>query len=468
MATKHAPQFDGYVRVSRTAGRSGDSFISPQVQRESISTWAKLRGVEIVAWHEDLDQSGGKLDRPGLEALLARIERGETGGVVVAKLDRLSRLGVADALKLVEQIQDAGGSIAAIDVGLDPTTPVGKFAQTLMLALAQMERERIAESWTVAQEHAIERGVPASRTPYGFRKDEDGRLEPDPVDSPHIIEAFKLAASRDIAAATAYLQGNVKDRTWTTSYVRKVLSSRAYIGEIHSKGSANLEAHKPLVTRAIWQAAQQPARTHSRSGDYPLSGIATCGSCGSPMVAGSRTRTGQRMYVCTRQQTFYKREGRTPCKFPASIVAARLEDYVVSFLREGWEMNSFKIEDAPADATDAEQVLRDAEEELLAFAEDTTLRRALGDRYHHTLEARESHRDAALAAFRTQAKDQARSALITPEMLLSDEGLRYVCKAAFGVVSVKRGRGKVEDRVSLKFRGSWLGRQVERSLQDLR
>jgi DNA invertase Pin-like site-specific DNA recombinase len=212
--TKHAPQFDGYVRVSRTAGRSGDSFISPQVQREQIAGWAKLRGVEIAAWHEDLDQSGGKLDRPGLEALLARIESGETDGVVVAKLDRLSRLGVGDALKLVERITDAGGEVAAIDVGIDPTTPVGKFAQTLMLALAQMERERIAESWTVAQEHAIERGVPASRAPYGFRKDASGRLEPDPVNGPHIIEAFKLAASRDIASATSAITTASGTHTW--------------------------------------------------------------------------------------------------------------------------------------------------------------------------------------------------------------------------------------------------------------
>ena len=44
---------------------------------------------------------------------------------------------------LVERIADAGGTVAAIDLGIDPTTPIGKFARTLMLALAEMERERI-------------------------------------------------------------------------------------------------------------------------------------------------------------------------------------------------------------------------------------------------------------------------------------------------------------------------------------
>lgn len=55
---------DGYIRVSRVGGRGGDSFISPDVQREQIAAWTKLRGVTIAAWHEDLDQSGGSIDRP--------------------------------------------------------------------------------------------------------------------------------------------------------------------------------------------------------------------------------------------------------------------------------------------------------------------------------------------------------------------------------------------------------------------
>jgi hypothetical protein len=36
-------QLDGYIRVSKVAGREGDSYISPKVQREKIEGWAKLR-----------------------------------------------------------------------------------------------------------------------------------------------------------------------------------------------------------------------------------------------------------------------------------------------------------------------------------------------------------------------------------------------------------------------------------------
>ena len=52
---------DGYVRVSRVAGRKGESYISPKVQRDKITGWAKLHDVEVVQWWEEIDQSGAKL-----------------------------------------------------------------------------------------------------------------------------------------------------------------------------------------------------------------------------------------------------------------------------------------------------------------------------------------------------------------------------------------------------------------------
>jgi DNA invertase Pin-like site-specific DNA recombinase len=55
---------DGYIRVSRRAGREGESFIAPEVQRKKIADWAKLHEVEIVQWWEEIDQSGAKLERP--------------------------------------------------------------------------------------------------------------------------------------------------------------------------------------------------------------------------------------------------------------------------------------------------------------------------------------------------------------------------------------------------------------------
>src|SRR4051794_22194886 len=96
--------FDGYVRVSDVGRRSGPSFISPSVQREQIESWARLRGVEVARIHEDLDRSGGTASRPGLTRMLGRARKGKIDGIVVPRLDRLTRGPVGEALKLVEEI----------------------------------------------------------------------------------------------------------------------------------------------------------------------------------------------------------------------------------------------------------------------------------------------------------------------------------------------------------------------------
>ena len=87
--TRH--RVDGYIRVSRIGGRAGDGYISPEVQREQIEAFASLMGVEVDEWHDDQDFSGGNVERPAFLEVIRRIESGETGGVIVAKIDRFAR-----------------------------------------------------------------------------------------------------------------------------------------------------------------------------------------------------------------------------------------------------------------------------------------------------------------------------------------------------------------------------------------
>ena len=88
-----------YVRVSRVGGREGPSFISPEVQRAQIEGWAAGRA-EIIAWHTDLDVSGGTMERPGLDAAMRAVRSGAAEGIVVAKIDRFARSlgGALDAI----------------------------------------------------------------------------------------------------------------------------------------------------------------------------------------------------------------------------------------------------------------------------------------------------------------------------------------------------------------------------------
>lgn len=96
-------RFDGYIRVSDTKGRSGERFLSPEIQRDTIRRLAAAKGVELNdPIVEELDVSGGKrvTDRE-LGRLVERVERGESAGVIVWKLSRFSR-SLLDAVEATD------------------------------------------------------------------------------------------------------------------------------------------------------------------------------------------------------------------------------------------------------------------------------------------------------------------------------------------------------------------------------
>src|SRR4051794_24734051 len=96
-----------YIRVSKVAGRDGDSFQSPDQQRDAIAhAVALMPGARIAEEIIDLDESGGTMNRPGLGRALAALDAGRADGIAVAKLDRFARN--ASAIELIERMERAG------------------------------------------------------------------------------------------------------------------------------------------------------------------------------------------------------------------------------------------------------------------------------------------------------------------------------------------------------------------------
>ena len=142
-------RLDGYIRVSRVAGREGESFIAPEVQRKKIEQWAKLHEVTVERWWEELDQSGAKRARPMFQQALERCEQGESSGIVVARLDRFARSAV-DALESIKRLNDVGARLVSVEDNFDGSTPMGRFAIGILSLIAELELERIKESWSTA------------------------------------------------------------------------------------------------------------------------------------------------------------------------------------------------------------------------------------------------------------------------------------------------------------------------------
>jgi DNA invertase Pin-like site-specific DNA recombinase len=451
----------GYVRVSRVAGREGDSFISPAVQRERIEAQAVARGDTIVDWQEDLDQPGSKYERPGFQAALEAVERGEADGIAVAALDRFARK-VTDAADALRRLEAADGVLVSVKDSLDTSTPVGRFARTMMLAIAELELERTRENWDVARRRSIANGIPVSRPPLGYRRRKDKRFEPDPATAALVRELFRRRAAGESWKQLCAWLDDVAPResgNWTHQAVSSMIASRTYLGETAQGEIKNTKAHKPLMSHAEWQSAQVQAHHPPRRGsDALLAGLIRCASCGFTMT---RMSDGERGYANYRCRT---RHSAGICPQPARLSVQRADAYVEQAFLEWLEREQIAVEGT--DATDglAKAVARieAAEAESAAYRDANAVAVIGRDAYLQGLEHRQHAIDDARAEL--QAAQRATVALpLGPRALidvwpnLEPREKRTILSAGIDTVAVKRahlpGRSPVGDRVRIFWRG---------------
>lgn len=281
---------DGYIRVSSTKGRDAgsESFITTDEQRRAIETYASGHGLEVVAWHTDLDQSGGTLERPAFQAALDRCRGGETNGIIAAKLDRLTRSTIGLGT-LIEEARAGGWNLIAVDFGLDLFSSNGELVANVLGSVAQWERKRRGDEWAVARRNALERGIPNGRVPFGYRKRPDGRPEIVERKAAKVQEAFRLRSLGEPFSQIGRRFG------WSHSTTRQLLRNEAYVGIARSGDFVNEHAYPPIVTREQFEAAQmgrttQPVPPGATTRDRLLVGLARCGGCDRTLKVVRRPR----------------------------------------------------------------------------------------------------------------------------------------------------------------------------------
>lgn len=159
----------GYCRVS-VAPENGNGH-SIDAQKDRIGREAEQRGWTIE-WFTD-EASGKTLNRAGLQQALARLEDPDgPKTLVVAKLDRVSR-SLIDSATLIARFKQRGWNLVALDLGVDLSTSEGQLLANVMAAVAQWERERIAERTREALAEAKRKGKRLGRpvtTPEPVRR----------------------------------------------------------------------------------------------------------------------------------------------------------------------------------------------------------------------------------------------------------------------------------------------------------
>jgi len=342
-----------YTRKSHEEGLEQE-FNSLHAQRESgeayIASQRHAGWVALPTDYSDGGFTGGNMERPGLEKLLADIRRDRIDCVVVYKVDRLSR-SLMDFAQMIALFEQHEVSFVSVTQHFDTSTSMGRLILNVLLSFAQFEREIIGERIRDKKLATAKQGKYVGGQPFlGYDIDrERKRLIVNPAEAETVREIFEsfirtrsnLVVARELNAkghrTKAYKtikNGKVLGgKRWNKIYVYRVVTNRKYLGEIVHKGQSYPGEHEAILNRRLWDDAQRimAENYHARStktrqkAPALLTGIIRCGHCGNAMGASHTKRRGRRYryYVCNHAQ----KNGYDTC--PVKSVAAGQAEGIV-------------------------------------------------------------------------------------------------------------------------------------------
>src|SRR5262245_61080703 len=241
--------------------------------------------------------SGSSLDRRGLEALMAAVERGEIKCIVTEDMSRISR-DIADAATIFKKLEFLRVPLIGVADGIDTSQKGAKLSFTVKSLLSDMYLDDLRDKTLRGLEGRALAGFATGNVPYGFHTvpvtDEHGgivgnRIEIHEGEAKNIVRIFR--ESRDGRSLTTIAHGLNKDGIpsprvgtrhkcfgWGSSTIRAILYNERYVGVWKFKerqwvkvpgsnkrqprardASEVISQHRPelqIIDRALWDEVQ--------------------------------------------------------------------------------------------------------------------------------------------------------------------------------------------------------------------
>jgi site-specific DNA recombinase len=277
-----------YTRKSSEEGLEQE-FNSLLAQCEACEAY--IRSQRHEGWilartrYDDGGFSGGNMERPALQRLLADIRQGRIDIIVVYKVDRLTR-SLADFARLVEIFDAQEVSFVSVTQQFNTTSSMGRLTLNVLLSFAQFEREvtgeRIRDKIAASKKKGMWMG---GNVPLGYDAT-DRTLVINSAEAEmvrHIFALYRdLGCVRRVKEETDRLGLMTKRSTtakgterggkpFSRGHLYQLLSNPIYIGQIAHKGQLYPGQHRALIdaeTRtAVRDQIAANATNHRRKAD---------------------------------------------------------------------------------------------------------------------------------------------------------------------------------------------------------
>jgi DNA invertase Pin-like site-specific DNA recombinase len=334
-----------YTRKSTEEGLDME-FNSLDAQREACEAYVasqKAEGWLLMAdRYDDGGFSGGTLERPALQRLIADIEAGRIDVVVVYKIDRLSR-SLMDFAKLVEVFDRNDVTFVSVTQSFNTTTSMGRLTLNILLSFAQFEREvigeRIRDKFAASRKKGMWMGGWA---PLGYDIKDRKLLinQAEAATARALFQRFLRVGSMTKLVVALRSEGMTTKggKSVDKGYIYRILNNRVYLGEAVHKGITYPGEHQRIIDQTLWDRVHDILREsprkramHTRAQTPALLKGVIFGPTGVAMSPAHTRRNGKlyRYYVST---DVLKRDAAS-CPI-RRVPAAEIESAVIDQLRE--------------------------------------------------------------------------------------------------------------------------------------
>ena len=311
-------------------------------QKRILETYAKQNGFSNLRWYTDDGYSGANFQRPGFQAMLADIEAGKVGTVIVKDMSRLGRNYLQVGMYTEMIFPQKGVRFIAINDGVDSAQGDNDFAPLRNIFNEWLVRDTSKKIKAVKRSKGMSGKPITSKPVYGYLMDEDENFIIDEEAAPVVKQIYNLCLAGNGPTKIARMlteqqiptPGTLEYRRtgstrryhpgyeckWATNTVVHILENREYTGclvnfkteKLSYKVKHSVENplekqvifenhHEPIIDTQTWERVQELRKQRKRPNRYDevglFSGILFCADCGSVMYQ-QRYQTDKRKQDC--------------------------------------------------------------------------------------------------------------------------------------------------------------------------